>query len=164
VRGRLLDIGCGENRLVRAYGDGIGVDVVDWGDVDVVVEDSARLPFPDSSFDTISFVACLNHIPRREETLKEAWRLLKNDGRVLVTMISPLVSAAWHRIIGPWDPDQCHRELQDGEVWGFSAREIANVLQKNGLKVVARKRFDLGLNDLYLALKSPSANGSPGSD
>ncbi len=39
VRGRLLDIGCGKNRLARAYrekgGDGIGVDVYDWGNVDL---------------------------------------------------------------------------------------------------------------------------------
>ena len=27
VRGRLLDVGCGSNQLVRRYGDGMGVDV-----------------------------------------------------------------------------------------------------------------------------------------
>ncbi len=30
LRGRVLDIGAGTNRLVRLYGDGVGVDVLDW--------------------------------------------------------------------------------------------------------------------------------------
>ena len=30
VNGKLLDIGCGENLLVKQYGDGIGVDVFPW--------------------------------------------------------------------------------------------------------------------------------------
>jgi len=154
VRGRLLDIGCGENRLVRQYGNGIGVDVVDWGNVDVVVKDSARLPFPSSSFDTISFVACLNHIPSRERTLQEARRVLKDDGQLLVTMIPPLVSAVWHRVVRPWDHDQSHREHQDGEVWGFTARGIADLLRKSGFAIASRKRFIFGLNNLYLARKS----------
>jgi len=32
IRGRLLDIGCGTNKLVKSYmGEGIGVDVYQWG-------------------------------------------------------------------------------------------------------------------------------------
>src|SRR4051812_47365087 len=62
VRGRLLDIGCGENHLVRQYreqhGEGIGVDVYPWANVDKVVENTAHLPYNDGSFDTITFVAC----------------------------------------------------------------------------------------------------------
>ena len=82
VSGRLLDIGCGENQLVReiraAGGSGIGVDVYPWPNVDQVVENTAVLPFPDRSFDTITFVACINHIPNRAEVLLEARRLLWN--------------------------------------------------------------------------------------
>ena len=66
VRGRLLDIGCGANHLVRGYGNGVGADVYDWGDVDCLVEDSASLPFSDGAFDTISIVAALNHVRNRE--------------------------------------------------------------------------------------------------
>ena len=40
ARGRLLDIGCGTNRLVMRYraegGDGVGVDVYPWDGVDLV--------------------------------------------------------------------------------------------------------------------------------
>ena len=40
LKGRLLDIGAGPNRLVKQYGDGIGVDVFDWGGGVMVVEDN----------------------------------------------------------------------------------------------------------------------------
>ena len=66
VSGRLLDIGCGTNSLVRCYqGEGVGVDVHQWGDVDLLVEDSAELPFGDAQFDTVTIIAALNHIPNR---------------------------------------------------------------------------------------------------
>ena len=55
IRGRLLDLGCGTNQLVGAYpGDGVGVDVHQWGGVDCVVDDSSDLPFDDGSFDTVT--------------------------------------------------------------------------------------------------------------
>jgi hypothetical protein len=41
IHGRLLDIGCGTNDLVKSYkGEGVGIDVYQWGDVDLVVDDS----------------------------------------------------------------------------------------------------------------------------
>jgi len=153
VRGRLLDIGCGENRLVRRYGNGIGVDVYNWGDVDLVVEDSAYLPFADQSFDTISFVASLNHISNRKEVLQEAYRLLKDDGRLLITMIPPFIGMLWHKIIAPWDPDQAKRGMKPGEVWGLTAQQIQQLLHDAGFELIARKRFIFGLNNLYIAIK-----------
>lgn len=45
VEGRLLDVGCGPNKLVRAYGNGVGVDVHDWGDVDLIIENAGGASF-----------------------------------------------------------------------------------------------------------------------
>jgi ubiquinone/menaquinone biosynthesis C-methylase UbiE len=36
------------------------------GSVDYVVENSAKLPFDDASFDTVTIIAALNHIPNRK--------------------------------------------------------------------------------------------------
>src|SRR4051794_20525016 len=79
LQGRVLDIGAGDNMLVKlhrrrapteeraAANQSVGLDVVDWGGGCVIVPDCRHLPFPDASFDTVSFVACLNHIPERRE-------------------------------------------------------------------------------------------------
>ena len=70
IQGRLLDIGSGPNTLVNRLGNGVGVDVVDWGGGTVVVEDTSDLPYEDQSFDTITMVACLNHVPYRDKAPK----------------------------------------------------------------------------------------------
>lgn len=79
-RGRVLDVGCGEgNRLVRQHGAGVGVDIYSWPSVDVLC-DTRYLPFPDETFDTADFVASLNHIPAREDVLRETHRVLRAGG------------------------------------------------------------------------------------
>ena len=152
VRGRLLDVGCGDNRLVREHGDGVGVDIVQWGQVDFVVENTAHLPFEPASFDTVTFVACLNHIPNRAEVLDEARRVLRPDGRVIATMIPPGLSSVWHRIVHPWDPDQHGRHLHEGEVWGITNDGMRRLFIDHGFEVVLHERFVLKLNNLFVAV------------
>jgi len=72
LQGRLLDIGCGDNELVRRYGHGIGVDIYDWGGGALILPHCSRIPLPDVSSDTITIIAALNHIPNRIEVLREA--------------------------------------------------------------------------------------------
>src|SRR5262245_11442799 len=40
LRGRVLDVGAGTNTLINGYGNGVGVDVHDWGGGALVVEDT----------------------------------------------------------------------------------------------------------------------------
>lgn len=154
IQGRLLDIGCGTNRLVRRYGNGIGVDVYDWGDVDQVVEDTARLPFDNASFDTITIIAALNHIPNRLDVLKEAHRLLRDSGVLITTMIPPRISTVWHFLRKPWDDDQTERGMKPGEVFGISRADMRRLLDESGFRPILECRFMCRLNQLIVAKKS----------
>ena len=151
VRGRLLDVGSGPNRLVRTYGgdDSVGVDVFDWGGGTVVVSDSADLPFDDASFDTITFVACLNHIPNRADALCEARRLLRPGGRMVITMIGPVLGGVGH-VIWWYGEDRKRGGMEAGEVGGLSKRDIVELCRRAGLKLVLHKRFVYRLNSLYV--------------
>lgn len=153
VRGKLLDIGCGENVLVKAYGNGVGVDVYPWPDVDVVVEDTARLPFDDNSFDSVSIVAALNHIPNRKDVLREARRVLKPTGRIILTMINPFVSVITHKIRYRHDPDQSERGMKEGEVWGFWKKDVVSLLLEAGFSDIKSQSFVWGLNRVYIGHK-----------
>lgn len=155
IRGRLLDIGCGLNSLVRTYdGDGVGVDIRQWGDVDVVVEDTADLPFPDGSFDTVTIIAALNHILDRAGMLREAHRVLQDEGRIVVTMIPPRVGGVWHALRSPWDRDQRDRGMKEGEVCGLTSRETTRLIKEAGFRISCERRFMLGLNRLTVACKT----------
>lgn len=151
IQGRLLDIGCGDNVLVEAYGSGIGADIVNWGQVDVLLPGDGTLPFASQSFDTVTILAALNHIPERERLLTECYRVLTPNGRLIITMLTPWVSRVTHRVRRKVDPDQTHRHQELGEVWGISRREMEQLLRKAGFELTITVPFVWSLNRLYVA-------------
>jgi len=154
IRGKLVDIGCGTNELCAAYGkDAVGVDVYPWPGVDQVVTNTADLPFKSKSIDTVTIIAALNHIPNRNEVLKEAHRILNDNGRLIITMIPPFISTVWHTLRKPWDVDQSERGMKEGEVYGLSPAAIRKLINENGFEVKEEHPFMLGVNRLYVALK-----------
>jgi SAM-dependent methyltransferase len=158
ARGFVLDVGCGPNRLVNRHsGGGVGVDVYPWRGVSAVAASHA-LPFPDQSFDTVTMLAMLNHIPspRRTESLSEVTHVLRPDGALLITMINPAIGWITHRIRRRHDPDQTERGIGADEDWGLSDGQVRRLLAEAGLKVVRRQRFVWWLNNLYICRKSTS--------
>lgn len=146
--GHLLDIGCGDNELVRRHGNGVGVDIVDWGGGAVIVDDVTRLPFSFSMFDTVTFVASLNHIPYRAEALKEARRVIKPNGKLIITMIEPPAGFIAHKLffcVGEEKTRERHALEKDG-IW---AKEILWLTKEAGFSLGMRKKFLFSLNNLY---------------
>jgi len=155
ISGKYLDIGCGTNDVVKAYsGEGMGVDVYPWEGVDKVVENTAKLSFDDKTFDTVSIIAALNHIPNRNDVLREVRRVLKDDGKLITTMIPPNFSKRWHLLRRPWDADQHERGMKDGEVYGISSSEMKTMLSDAGFDIVLRKKFMFGINELLISKKN----------
>jgi len=152
IKGRLLDIGAGNNRLVHEYKNGIGVDVFDWGGGVLIVEDTSHLPFEDQSFDTITFLASLNHIPYRKAVLREAYRVLKNDGQLLITMINPLLGYLGHRLFW-WYSEDKERGMEAGEVYGLWTSEANRLCCNAGFELTSHSKFVYGLNNLYIVKK-----------
>jgi len=155
MRGYVLDIGCGDNGLVRQYrnqgGRGLGLDVYDWGGQDLLVKNSAVLPFDDNTFDTVMLIACMNHIPNRQEVLIESRRVLNPDGTILFTRmtLAPLLSPIWHKYAF-WDEDQTERGMKEGEVWGLSMKDVTQLLARAGLEIKSESSFNWGLHKLYI--------------
>jgi len=149
LRGRVLDVGAGTNTLINRYHNGVGVDVHDWGNGVVVVDDTSKLPFEDASFDAITFIACLNHIPYREAALQEARRLLKPDGRLIITMINPLLGDFGHAIWW-YSEDKKRGGMKEGELGGMWTSEIVCLCEAAGFKLELHRRFVYGMNNLYL--------------
>lgn len=149
IKGNLLDVGAGSNALVRHYGQGVGVDIFDWEGGVVVVENTADLPFPDQTFDTITFIACLNHIPYRAAALQEARRLIKPNGRLIITMINPILGDIGHAIWW-YGEDKKRGGMVEGEVGGLWTKDILILCHQAGFQLEQHTRFVYGMNNLYL--------------
>ena len=158
ARGLVLDVGCGPNRLIHSYraggGRGLGCDVFSWDGVDLLC-DAAALPIRSGSFDTVTLVACLNHIPRRTECLSEVARVLVPDGRLLVTMIPTLVGTLSHKLMW-WDPDLRHRGMCHDELYGMSDSHVIGLAHSAGLALMNKENFIIGLNRIFVFEKSQS--------
>lgn len=173
MRGRCLDVGAGDNALLRCYrhlaeelgvspedaAASVGVDAVDWGSDVLCIETPARLPFPAASFDTVSFVACINHIPERQAALIEARRVLRPGGRLLVTMIGRFLGGLGHRLW--WYSEDKHRDVDEEELMGMDPPEVRALLDAGGFELKRIRRFVYGMNSLYVAEPRSARQGEP---
>ena len=149
VRGRLLDIGAGMNNLVRRHGNGVGVDVHDWDSGLTVVPDSSKLPFESQSYDTVAIIAALNHIPNRQDTLIEARRLVRPGGRLILTMINPILGGIGHTIW--WYAEDRHRGgMAEGEVGGMWPKDVVKLCETAGFQLTHHSRFVYAMNHLFV--------------
>jgi len=97
----LLDIGSGDGRLALAVAerlrapDLVGVDVLPRAGalIPVLHYDGRRLPFEAQRFDVVTICDVLHHAEHPEAVLREALRVLRPGGRVIVKD---------HFLFGPW--------------------------------------------------------------
>ena len=105
ARGDLLDVGCGDRPFAWVF-DGhvaryIGTDLKSSGYLDARPPDiysrSEALPFRDATFDTVLGLSMLTYLPEPLTMLREAHRVLKPDGVLLLefTQMVPLHDAPW---------------------------------------------------------------------
>ena len=97
--GKMLDIGCGNGaQTVLFAGCGsavIGLDMTPHHETESPVTaegityicgSALELPFADSSFDTITCFEVLEHLPYERVALSEAYRVLRDGGRMLFSV------------------------------------------------------------------------------
>jgi SAM-dependent methyltransferase len=163
-----LDVGCGSNRLVTQYlrGNGMGIDIYPYegsGDT-TIVPDLTRFPYSDSSFDSVTFIANINHIPapQRDPELAEAFRVLRPGGDIIVTMGLPIVEIIVHKVVWFYDrvfgtklDHDNQRGMAEGEEYYLTGAEIRKLLTKAGFRRIAYKPFwtQWGMNGLYVGWK-----------
>ena len=169
VTGRCLDVGCGRfNRFIRDWrdGNGAGIDVHPYEGLsgENIAEDITRFRFDDATFDTVTFIANLNHVPRslRDVELAEAQRCLKPAGRIVVTMGNPLAEILAHKVVATYDrlfgtrhDVDAERGMHEEEAYYLLDSEIVLRLTRAGFTDIRKKRFwtQWGLNHLLLGFK-----------
>jgi ubiquinone/menaquinone biosynthesis C-methylase UbiE len=128
------------------------------------VADPTHLPFADGSFETVTFIANLNHVPRslRDAELAEAHRCLAPQGRIVVTMGNPVAEILVHKVIalsdrhfGTQHDVDAERGMEEEEAYYLLDAEIVERLTRAGFGNIRKKWFwtQWGLNHLLVATK-----------
>ena len=150
ITGSHIDLACGDNRLVRALGTGVGVDIQNYGHADLVTSNFAHLPFANASIDTVTVLASLNYIPNALEVLHEIKRILRTDGRLIITLPNQRIMRYWL---------QCRR--QRPHRLSLADNDLGNMFDVTDFKLLDKRYFMMGLNRLYVA--ASRLHGRPGS-
>jgi len=106
IRGRVVDLGCGvapyKSDILSVAEDYIGVDwessFHDQSQVDIFANLCEVLPIGDCFADTVVSFQVLEHLPEPSIFLKEAHRILRPDGTIIIT-----VPFMWHVHEAPYD-------------------------------------------------------------
>ena len=168
VRGRCLDVGCGSNRFVNEFcsADSLGVDVFKYPDNKngVIIEDLTKFPWPDASFDSVTFLANINHVPKesRDAELAESFRVTREGGNIIVTMALPIVEIIVHQVVWLYDrlfgtklDHDNERGMVEGEEYYLTGTEIRERLTRAGYRRIEYKPFwtQWALNGMYIGWK-----------
>lgn len=150
-----LDVGCGKhNRFIKEFrnGNGKGIDVFKYEGLteEHIVEDISHFPFEDESFETVTFIANINHVPEsmRDIELAEALRCLKKGGKIIITMGNPLAEILTHKVVWlydrllgtSYDVDN-ERGMDDEESYYLLDSEIKERLTKAGFTSIRKRYF-----------------------
>jgi SAM-dependent methyltransferase len=155
---RVLDIGCHQGEFLASLGDRIGPSVGLDPLARPVVTPHYRLlaegfrepaPFPDGSFDAVVLLATLEHIRDKAPLARECWRLLQPGGRIIITVPATAVDHLVALL--------CKLGLADGmsldEHHGYDPRTTPQVFGTYGFDLERWRRFQLGLNHLFVLRK-----------
>ncbi len=158
----VLDVGCHDGALFRAFADrisrGVGLDPTlehpeTHGRFHFIADAFPSSSIDDEPFDVITFLAVLEHVALSElPSWREACeRLLAPGGFVVATVPSPLVDNVLEvltrfRLIAGMSVDEHH---------GFEPSEVPAIFSSRSMRLVVRRRFELGLNNLFVFRKMP---------
>ena len=144
VRGeRILDLACGHGHFVRrAHRSGLnifGIDISVSGiriaqkynqppGCGYAMADALKLPFCDAAFDKIFSVCALEHFSNDEMAVKEANRVLKADGRLVLS-----VDSLNYRGVAPPFREKCKVKHFVNQF--YTKRQLEKKLVRSGFKI-----------------------------
>jgi ubiquinone/menaquinone biosynthesis C-methylase UbiE len=157
----LLDIGCGpdpwflrfpkklapEAKIVALDQEPFIFSYPGLSFVQLQVKES--LPFPDSGFDCVSLLAVIEHLDFPNELFKEIYRVLRPEGKVILTTPTKLIKPIWETLARL----RLIKDTADEHQQYFSKTKLESLLRQTGFIIEKSIYFELGLNLFIRARK-----------
>lgn len=167
---RILDVGCGDGRhiceAVKRNGCtvyALDVDQLRLAKANYILRlldeqgesrgrwvllrgDAMKLPFKDACFDRVICSEVLEHLVDDGQGVRELVRVLKDDGRLAVSVPTYLSEAIY------WKLSRDYHHQPGGHIRKYRANELATLLRQHGLSVHAT-RHKHALHSIYWLLR-----------
>jgi len=128
--GKLLDIGCGPGFFLAyagKYYDVYGIDISEYAirkakqrtqTAKLSIGDAANLDYKNDYFDIVTCFDLLEHLPDPELALQEFYRILKNEGILIIRVPNTdSIGARWKKEEWFGHRDKTHASLLSSEEW-----------------------------------------------
>ncbi len=156
----LCDIGCGFHarylkKLKNIIKKGIGIDqeVENYKDNKLILINKKikkKIPLKSNSVEVFILLAVLEHMFYPQEVINELYRILKKEGKVIITTPSKQAKPILETLafLGLVDPNF----VFDHQNY-FSKKHLHRILKKAKFRNIKIKHFQLGFNTLTIAYK-----------
>jgi ubiquinone/menaquinone biosynthesis C-methylase UbiE len=141
-----MDISAEEHRCARLYARYTGLKTK----IKYVLQDAARLPWPDRTFDAAVTMNAIHHIPHFIQVLKEMQRVVKPGGKLVLADLSPRgfqIMTRFHRSEGKTHERHCYdfhnfqKHLRDqGWTTRLEKGKLQEVLVANKPAIFSREK------------------------
>jgi SAM-dependent methyltransferase len=159
---RILDIGCADRSLYDRLGtcrEYVGIDPGLDADMRLDRGMLIRGRFPAAlpgaePFDAITLLAVLEHVPPAEQPglASDCARHLRPGGRLILTVPSPAVD----RILAVLKALRLIDGMSLEQHYGFRTESVPSLFGAAGLQLAVARKFQLGLNNLFLFQMPPT--------
>jgi SAM-dependent methyltransferase len=157
---RVLDVGCYQGDLFKRIDNkiapSVGIDPLYKHSEDqnrhqyLPIRFEGTLPFPDDSFDVVVLLATIEHMQDKFAIALESWRILRNGGRMVITVPSALVDKIldfliWLHVVDGMSLEEHH---------GFEPSDLPVIFEQIGFTKIIQRKFQFGLNNLFVFEKT----------
>ena len=169
--GRVLDLGCGVGygskilAMPEKVNEVIAIDISSSAlnyakkyyahkKVKYLLSSAENLPFDDKYFDMVAAFEIIEHVTDYQKTLKEVFRVLKNNGYLFISSPNPrdLLNRLRHQILSkPFPTKYQENPLHTKE---FYYEELFDIIRNNGFKIEDSYGQTIRLPILNYLLKS----------